>query len=293
MFSNPIEALWQMLSDPNVKLIWDETNDVIPEKERPIPSYQQGGKTTQTEKIRQDNTYVPPYQSYIPDYIRKHQALIDYLNPFVLGVPDDNSIYLKDTRKIHPVTGKKINPNRDLKTGWYDFNIIRDIVGNAISKGLDPRIALSVSLAEEGLGSTDLDIGHGGDNVSWTVNPDTVYAHRWVYSHIDKMVDNLLRYKQRSEARGDSNPINWLQRYNGVGMIGVNTEKDYHNKTGRSTNRFYGIDVTRGNIDAGKLKPYGKTVMSLVPLFDLNETIRRYIDAYNEGVRYKKDKIKK
>ena len=62
-----------------------------------------------------------------------------------------------------------------------------------------------------------------------------------------------------------------------MGKLTPATEKEYHNKTGRNTNQFYGVDVTKKALDLAKNPAYGKTVMSLIPILQQNPDIQKIV----------------
>ena len=65
------------------------------------------------------------------------------------------NIRIQDKRKLNPLTKRPINPNRDLKSGYADAGMIKNMVRLAKDYGLDPNLMLAVGLQETNLGKID------------------------------------------------------------------------------------------------------------------------------------------
>lgn len=205
---------------------------------------------------------------------QKVQQLPEYVN-------------IEDTRKVNPVTGKPIDPNRELKSGKYSAKIIKDIVDAANKlEYKHPYRAIAVGLQESNLGKTDENLGHVIGTIPQMDLADAGYSESEIdsimnvnpnYASAVNMISNLRNKEAEAIRKGYKTPEYQLQFYNGMGKLTPATEKAYHNKTGRNTNQFYGVDVTKQPLDLAKNPAYGKTVMSLIPILQQNPDIQKLV----------------
>jgi hypothetical protein len=157
-------------------------------------------------------------------------------------------IKLNDGRKIRMTTGKKINPNRDLKGGDYILNDIQQALKIGKQRGLskeDLYNLAAMDLAETGWGNTDNQMGHVLNG-----RGDT-FPEKFVNAYIDKM-----KYADDLHVK---DPMKRLQIYNGNGWVYPKTEKKYH---GFEMKDIYGVPIGKG-IDLSKNPLYGKEVTDL------------------------------
>jgi len=189
------------------------------------------------------------------------------------GNVDSSVIPVKDNRTTNPVTGLPINPNRDLKTGNYDRDVINSVIGASKHYGVNPYNALAVGLQETGLSPDET--GHVKDYRSDMLGLSEDELNN--LSDVDKNAYLLAYAMKRKEAvaknLGHNGDVWNLQAYNGFGKIGTQTEKSYHNEQGVNTNSFYGVDVTKHPLDLAKNPAYGKTVLSLAEMLKQNKAI--------------------
>ena len=201
--------------------------------------------------------------------------------PVISPVPLANqpfpiNVKIDDPRKIHPVTRQPINPNRDLKSGNYEGIVIKKIIDEGKKLGFNKNQVLdniAIALQESGLGQYDDQIGHAlyGNPITGMMNDVQVLPDLGdvQLSDIDAGIRHqYLNYKYNTQMinknpKSDAERLQWYNTpYPKKGQLNTGTEKKYHTETGRSTNRFYGVDVTKAPLKATTL-PYGKTIVSL------------------------------
>ena len=222
--------------------------------------------------------------------INKQTGLFSPLN--IVGtdkakINPSTTVNIKDNRTTHPVTGKPINPNKDLKSGNYDKDLIYRTIQASKLLGVDPYKSLGVLGQETNFGKANSE-----SPFHLTFNPKGNaydYVNEEKFSKLTpeqrsntlNALDGVLGLQEKMNSmtsKGSS--ADSLQRYNGTGKVGVNTEKEYHNRTGRNTNTFYGIDVAKeGPIDTKKNPVYGKTVLSLAEMLKSNPSIKNMVDT--------------
>jgi hypothetical protein len=174
-------------------------------------------------------------------------------------------IKISDNRKIRATTGKKINPNKDLKTGWYDRDVVDSIAENAIRRGVNPYQAIAMGLIESNLGGTDYNVGHVM-NFDESISP------------YKQMMDKIITSQFTAKRLNKKNDADIIQAYNGYGKLFPNTEKDYH---GHSVKAFYGVPVDEKGIDLKKNPLYGKEVLDIQKnIIEKDPNIKNIITSY-------------
>ncbi len=199
---------------------------------------------------------------------------------------DPDYVKLEDSR-TKDYLGRKINPNKDLYSGWYNKDAIKDLTKAAINNNYDPYTALSVGLVETGLGN-----GIKGGNNILRISQDT-----WKAKHLNEDTDpidagiKLLQEKSNiAKKLGYNDELHQLQSYNGLGKIGKNTEINFlpNGQVAEDSEplhkSFYGIDVTKNSIDLKQNPIYGKKVIDARDnVIKKNPEIQRLIEgALNE-----------
>jgi hypothetical protein len=178
-------------------------------------------------------------------------------------------IKVNDNRKIHPVTGQPINPNRDLKTVNVSNAHVYNIIDAAYKQNINPFTALAIDLQEtnyksDPFASSMVDLDNPVDsNVGHALDEYDRSEEDTPYDIFAKSLRGKLNYANVDLKKSNKSEATILQGYNGYGKIGVNTEKFYHNQSGRNTNSFYGIDVTKEPLDLSKNPAFGKSVIDL------------------------------
>src|ERR1035437_940845 len=180
----------------------------------------------------------------------------------------DNMIRINDTRKIHPVTGNPINPNKDFISGEFNKGIMSDVIEEAKKVGYDPYKALAVGIFESRLGYADENIGH-------VIYPQSGSSNRTDVSispYISQMVNTLKYWDDKARKTKKYNSDEYaLQAYNSPNVLQdkdvyltPKTEKKYLSPIpGHSTPSFYGIDVTKKPLNLKENPAYGKTIKSI------------------------------
>lgn len=177
-------------------------------------------------------------------------------------------VKFEDPRKISATTGKAINPNADLKSGYYDDATIRRIVEAAYRHGVDPYTAVSIGLQETGLGKTDDNIGHvTGPQAEKDLGAKSEEEY-FVLTIKDKM-----KYADKLGIKDD---LTRIQAYNGLGNVYPTTESGYH---GFNMQKIYGVPLTKKGINMRKNPLYGKRVV------DLRENVIKNNPTVNEYVK--------
>lgn len=182
-----------------------------------------------------------------------------------------------DEREVHPVTGKKIDPKRDLKGGKYDTAVIQAIAEQSKRYGLNQDQALDlmgIAFQETLFGKTDDNIGHSlhGDPISGTINKTQVFsplteeeANSMSGRDMDirRMIMNYV-YNTTIANKPTSDRVRLLQYYNTPypkkGSVRPSTEEEYH---GGKSKAFYSVPVTEDKPLSMDTNPYGLTVLSL------------------------------
>ena len=187
---------------------------------------------------------------------------------------------LEDNRKINATSGEAINPNRDLFTGQYNFDLIKKIVDRSKKEGVDPYKMIAIGLQESQLGKTDNNVGHilYGEGI----DKDPL---GYISFFKDKM--------KTADRLGIEDEATRIQAYNGLGMIKPDTEKSYH---GYKMDSIYGVPLTEEGIDMKKNPLYGKRILDLTNnVIMQNKMIRDYVEGnkQKEGGENKMHKIYK
>lgn len=196
-----------------------------------------------------------------------------------MGEPPLPEVFeIVDERKVHPVTGKKIDPKRDLKGGRYDTAVIRSIAEQSKKHGLNQDQALDlmgIAFQETLFGKTDPEIGHAlhGDPISGTINKAQVFSPLTEEEAnsmserdmaIRKMIMNYV-YNTTIVNKHISDRARRLQYYNTPypkkGSVRPSTEEEYH---GGKSKAFYSVPVTEDKPLSMDTNPYGLTVGSLI-----------------------------
>jgi len=201
--------------------------------------------------------------------------------------PNEERFYFTDRRKRNPVTDGPINPNKDLKSGFYNVPVVEAIVKEAETFNVDPNLALAIAMQESNLGNKDQNFGHVTERDIFEnenqMSPDELEAKQLVYS-IKKNnqwnKDYFLKTHKMTEEQFNKYPIEtWrIQAYNGLGKLTANTEKEYLKSTGRNANNFYGIDVTKKPLDMKENPAYAKTILSIKEQIEKDPDFQRLIN---------------
>ena len=177
----------------------------------------------------------------------------------------NKKIKISDKRTIRGTTGKTINPNKDLKTGYYDKTTIDSIAENATRRGIDPYQAIAMSLVESNLGKTDPNVGHVL-NFNDSVSP------------YKQMMDKILSSQATAKRLNKKSPAEIIQAYNGYGKLYPSTEKDYH---GFKASSFYGVPVTEKGLNMKENPLYGKEVLDIQKnIIEKDPNIKDIVTSY-------------
>jgi len=233
----------------------------------PVNPYAQGMNPLMTNTLVSSTTSAPIKQYNLPVKPIKQEEPKEYSNTYTkfnkrLDPIEKDFISIKDTRKIQPVTLKPINPNTDLKTGNYDYGNIQRVIGAAKFVGVPPDLALAITMTENGIGKNDDNFGHvlSGwlPNVDKKINElDEETINKYSYPALQ------LAYAMQEKIK-NPNDLKSIQSYNGTKNLTPNTEKGMEgsgNKNGVKS--WYGVDVTKQPLNAGKVLPFAKTVKSI------------------------------
>lgn len=185
--------------------------------------------------------------------------------------PDDpTKIKLEDKRKMLAATNVPINKEKDLKSGTYDKQRIKNIIKAAKHVGIDPNTAISVALQESHIGNlNDQNIGN-------------VYAgYGKAPAGLDQQSYELAAFLKEKITEGKKlgykDEAHQLQMYNGMGKL-----KSTYSVNGKiQPQKFYGIEVSEGHpLDLKKNPLYGKTIIDLRDnLIKTNEEIQKLIHS--------------
>jgi hypothetical protein len=222
------------------------------------------------EQMHLDNIEQPPRRDARPIPVRD---------------PNEDKFYFTDRRETHPVTGAQINPNRDLMSGFYSTSLTREIVKQSEANNLDPNEAIAIALQETNLGKKDSNIGHvkhymmpGRDkdfdnkNVSQMIKAIRT-SKEWgpkYFKETHNMTDEQYNAYDKETWR--------LQSYNGLGIVDEDTEAEYLDKTNRTGQYRYGIDVSQTPIDMKENPVYAKTIYSLREQISKDRDFQRIIN---------------
>jgi hypothetical protein len=259
---------------------------------------------------RQDggNTYVKAQTGISQDATRVVKPLIQplllnqKLPPFITEQQRKSpTVFIKDTRKTHPVTGQPINPNRDLKTGNYNKAVFEAIIEEAKKLGFNKQQVLDnllITGQESTWGTTDPELGHAlhADYISGTVDGKQVFPPlsetQFQFYEEDPYAKHaraqLMNYYYNAYVLNKPSPKTSMEQrlqfyntpYPKKGQVTKDTEKNYYKGTNK---RFYGVDVTKKPLSMAS-NPYGKTVASFYPMVANNPEIQYLL--YQHG--YKK-----
>jgi len=204
---------------------------------------------------------------------------------------EEQPISLKDTRIINPVSGQplKSTHNRSL-----DVNptMLKTLVNVSKIGGVDPWRSLATAWQETNFGKADGNVGHvnidpGKFSDQLSVDPSK-HEDGSQYNSIISLVDAIkqknayakqIALKKKLVPGSPGYSDFETQIYNGMSNIGVNTEKTYHNRTGRSTNSFYGVEVKNKPMNTATLLPYAKTINSLIGELKKNPDIVKIVEG--------------
>lgn len=258
-------------------------------------TYKSGGKFQQggTTEGKEENTQKPSVFDLFgtwntiqtPEFKKEIKSL---------GRPPGSypSLYIKDTRTTNPVTGEKINPNRDLKSADYPLDIIKTTIKGAKLVGVDPYLSLAVAMQENLKDPSGTEPYHlrFKPKSTWENYTDEVQVNSQKNPELFKQSLDfnsfLLEKMQEGKKRGYTDSAGQVQAYNGYGKLFSDTEKHYY---GHENRKFYGVDVTKEPLDLSKNPAYGKTVMSLKHMLERNQDIKNLIGYKNAG-RIKRSK---
>ena len=208
---------------------------------------------------------------------------------------------IKDNRKVNATSGKPINPNKDLKSGEYDTQLIEDITKAAKYYGLDANELLAVALQETNLGKADWNVGHVIDAPIQTQyilsNPGNrtergqfnLYRNQIINPDVQDMAAAYKKKMDEAKANNVTDPAMQIQYYNGLGMVYPKTERDYH-KFDMSS--IYGVPLTPEGISMKENPLYGKRILDLKEnVLMADPTLQKYIqDTYNSYTPQAKDR---
>lgn len=186
-----------------------------------------------------------------------------------LYVPKDivKGIRIQDTRKVSPTSGL---PLIDTERKTLDANpeLIRDIVKQAKSAGIDPLTALAISYQETGFNQE----GRGAFNL----NPQVFGKPVGNAEEGMRSLKEQFRLAADLQRRGiiPQTEEHYLQGNNGYGII----KRGHADLEG--SHKIYGMDIPPEGINFKHQPLYGKTVMSLRELLKANPQVMEMI---NEG----------
>ncbi len=177
------------------------------------------------------------------------------------GDPKPKRVRLVDRRKKLAATGAAIRPDKDLKGGEYDPEIIERVAKMAAKHGVDPYKAVSIALQESNLGKTGESLGHTGEVLKGQEKEGTP---EW---YAEQLVLHMKRSEATADRVGRKTFAERAQVYNGLGTITAN----YAGRNGRGQGMgtkitsLYGMQLKDGQkVDLGKTNLYGKTVEDLM-----------------------------
>lgn len=192
--------------------------------------------------------------------------------PTILNLPADTKkpIRINDARKKLLATGVPWN-DKYSKAGDYSPDTITNIIRAAKANGVDPNLALAISLQETGLGKLD------PENIGQTqISPD-VYgtAPKGISQDAYAFTRYLKEKMDYGKKLGFADEAHQIQAYNGLGKL----------KSSLKVNgvlqpaKFYGLNVNPGQaLDMRENPLYGKTIQDLRDnLIKTNPDIQRMI----------------
>jgi hypothetical protein len=165
-------------------------------------------------------------------------------------------IHINDPRTIRMTSGKKINPNVDLKTGDYNTSYIINIIKEAKKRNVDPATLIAIDLGETTLGKTDKNIGH----TLYTAKNTTESPMEPGYN-LANMIEMFKQKTEEAKKLGYSDEAHQIQAYNGLGNLYPDTESEYYKY--HKNNQFYGVPVTKEGLSMKKNPLYGKEIINL------------------------------
>ena len=253
-------------------------------------------------KFQDGGDSIPAVNTAVASPIIEPLAPKQDLPPYVdQRIIDQPFVKIVDTRKVHPVSGNPIRPNKDLKTGKYQKKVIDTLIKEAKKYDLskeDVLNNLAISLQETGLGNLTPEIGHAlhGDYISGTIGDKDYQIVPALSDEEVTMYEEdpylkgarlqLMNYKYNTSVlnKPTKNLERMIQYYNTPypekGQLRSTTELD---KYGKPNKMWYGTDVTKQPLSTSG-NPYGKTISSLRPLIEDNPMIQYML--YKQG--YKK-----
>jgi hypothetical protein len=183
--------------------------------------------------------------------------------------PNDTPLRIKinDTRKVSPTSGLPLK-DTERKTLNADPELLRDIVKNAKSAGIDPLTALAISYQETGFNQE----GRGAFNL----NPQVFGKPVGNAEEGMRSLKEQFRLAADLQRRGiiPQTEEHYLQGNNGYGII----KRGHADLEG--SHKIYGLDIPQEGINFKHNPLYGKTIISLRELLKANPQIMGMI---NEG----------
>ena len=160
---------------------------------------------------------------------------------------------ITDARKIRATTGQPMRPKSDFLTGYYDPEIMKEVIGHAKNYNVDPYTALAIGLGETKFGQSDPNIGHVLFNTG-TSNPSEDLVRGLIEK--TKYADNF--YKRHNLGKPSEEAI--LQAYQGYGIVTPRTEKNYH---GFEMDKIFGVPIPKEGLNMLKTNLKGKDVIDI------------------------------
>lgn len=194
------------------------------------------------------------YQKAITDHIANLDSVVDAGDEG--GKPKPETVEVKDTRKKLAATGADINREKDLKSGHYNKQTLKNIIKAAKHVGIDPNTAMAVALQESHFGNLNPE-NLGNVYASYNKIPEGIDRQSY------EMVQFLKEKMEEGKKMGIKDEATLLQTYNGLGKLGpqkltVNGQVQYQ------PTKYYGIEVTKDKpLDLKKNPLYGKTIIDL------------------------------
>lgn len=195
-------------------------------------------------------------------------------SPMILNLPPDTKrpISIKDARKRLLATGVPFS-DKYSKGGNYNPDTINNIVQAAKLNGVDPNLALAVSLQETNLGNLD------PDNIGrLMISPDTYgSAPKGINQDAYAFTKYLKEKMEYGKKLGYADEAHQIQAYNGLGKLTPSLKVNGVPQA----ERFYGLLVNPGQSLNMRENPlYGKTIMDLRDnLIRTNPEIQRLIQG--------------
>jgi hypothetical protein len=171
-------------------------------------------------------------------------VVVPYLSP--MSIPSSTTIKIPDTRKTDLASGLPIT-DRNKKDANADPDVVKRIIMESKKQGVDPYTALAIAHQETNfkVRNDDHDAFHVLDPSNDDPSDDPI--HLGVRAVKDKLA--------YGKSLGKKDEASVLQAYNGYGKIGLSSED--------RSKKYYGIDVSKQQIDMNKNPVYGKRIIDI------------------------------